>query len=104
MKRIKSLETRTRSWVKSIVWRLLGIFILGFISWLVTHSWKEMTLITIIFHTIRLILYYFHERLWEAISWGRIKHPLSDLPVKGKLKEEDKKIIEEKLRELGYID
>jgi len=104
MKRIKSLETRTRSWVKSIVWRLLGIFILGLISWLVTHSWKEMTLITIIFHAIRLILYYFHERLWETISWGRIKHPLSDLPVKGEIKEEDKRIIEEKLRELGYID
>jgi len=33
-----------------------------------------------------------------------LKHPLSDLPVKGKPTPEDFEIIAEKLRELGYID
>ena len=98
------LETRTRAWVKSVVWRILGIFILGAISWIVTHSWKEMTIITVIFHGVRVILYYFHERVWEKVSWGRIKHPLSSLPVNKEVTPEDLKIIQQKLKELGYID
>lgn len=100
----KTLETHTRAWAKSLTWRIAGILILGLISWLVTHSWKEVTLITIVFHSIRFVFYYFHERIWDRVSWGRIKHPLSDLPVKKKLTSKDLNIVKEKLKELGYID
>jgi len=99
-----ALETRTRAWVKSIVWRILGIVILLAVSWFVTHNWKEMTIITIIFHGVRVILYYFHERVWERIHWGRIKHPLSNIPVNKELTPEDLKIIQNQLKELGYMD
>ncbi len=99
-----ALETHARAWVKSLVWRVLGIIILGFISWTITHSWKEMTIITVLFHSIRMILYYFHERAWESIQWGRIKHPLSILPVKKKIMPEDLKIFKNQLKELGYLD
>lgn len=99
-----AIETHSRAWIKSIVWRILGIVILGTISWLVTHSWKEMTIITIIFHGVRVILYYFHERVWDRIHWGRIKHPLSVLPVNRELEPEDLKLIASQLKELGYMD
>jgi len=99
-----ALETHTRAWVKSIVWRIFGIVILGFISYLVTRSWKDMTIITVIFHGVRVVLYYIHERIWELISWGRVKHPLSSLPVKEELKPEDLQIIRRQLKDLGYID
>lgn len=99
-----SLETHTRAWIKSIVWRIFGIAILGGISWIVTRSWKEMSLITILFHSIRVVLYYVHERIWERIQWGRIKHPLSVLPVKKALTPEDLKIVRSQLKELGYLD
>ena len=74
-------ETKTRSWLKSILWRIIGIFILGGITWLVTHDWEQASLITIIFHGIRLVLYYFHERWWDNVDWGRIK--TTDLLDKG---------------------
>ena len=99
-----SLETHTRAWIKSIVWRIFGIAILGGISWMITHSWREMSLITILFHSIRVVLYYVHERIWERIQWGRIKHPLSVLPVKKPLTPEDLKIVRSQLKELGYLD
>ncbi len=99
-----ALESQARAWVKSIVWRILGIIILGAISWVITHSWKEMTIITILFHGVRVILYYFHERVWERIHWGRIKHPLSNLSLNKELTQEDLKIIHNNLKELGYID
>lgn len=98
------LESHLRAWVKSIVWRMLGIIVLGVVSWLVTHSWKDVTAITIIFHGVRVILYYFHERVWDRISWGRIRHPLSSLPVNKELKPEDLRLIQNQLRELGYLD
>jgi uncharacterized membrane protein len=98
------MDTKARSWVKSVVWRLIGIVVLGAISYAITGSWKQMTLITVIFHSIRVVLYYYHERVWERIKWGRLKHPLSDLPVKETPTREDLEIIARKLRELGYLD
>ena len=98
-------ETHARAWFKSIVWRVLGIVILALISWIVTHDWKEVGVITIIFHTIRVLLYYFHERVWERIEWGRINtHPLADIPVKKDLSLKDKEKVKECLRNLNYID
>jgi len=67
------VDTRWRSLAKSITWRVMGIIILGGLSWLFTRNWEKTGLITITFNAIRLILYYFHERAWERISWGRRK-------------------------------
>lgn len=67
------METCRRSIAKAIVWRILGIIILGGLSWVFTKSWEEMSIITISFNSIRLVLYYFHERAWNRISWGRKK-------------------------------
>jgi len=98
------VDTKKRSAVKSITWRVIGIVLLGIISYLITGDWKEMTIITVVFHSIRLVLYYYHERAWERISWGKIKHPLADLAVKQELAPEDLEIVSEQLRALGYID
>ena len=101
---MKTIETRKRAWIKSLVWRIVGIVILGIISWLITDSWKEMSLITILFHSIRVILYYFHERAWERVNWGRIQHPLSILPVRKTIAPADLQLIRKQLEELGYMD
>ena len=97
------MDTKERSWAKSITWRIVGIVILGAISYAFTHDWGKTTSITIIFHTIRLILYYFHERLWEAVSWGRIKHPLAHLSLRANLTRQDVTEIERLLFEQDYI-
>jgi uncharacterized membrane protein len=66
-------ERLSRSMVKSLVWRLIGIIILGGIAWAITRSWEETTIITVIFHVVRTFLYVLHERIWNRIEWGRIK-------------------------------
>lgn len=65
------MDSRARSWIKSIIWRAVGVVILGTIAYLITGDWEETGVITIIFHAIRTVLYYYHERIWNAISWGR---------------------------------
>jgi uncharacterized membrane protein len=104
LRKKKGFETHTRAWVKSFVWRLIGIVILGVISLKVTGSLKEMSLITLLFHSIRVVLYYVHERIWEKIDWGRIKHPLSNIPVTKELKPEDLQFIKSQLKQMGYLD
>ena len=98
------MDTRKRSWAKSLTWRLFGIALLGLISFLITRDWKQMTVITAVFHGIRLVLYYYHERIWERVSWGKVKHPLAELPVNKSLTPEDLDIVRKKLQALGYID
>ncbi|MCD6385459.1 DUF2061 domain-containing protein [Candidatus Sumerlaeota bacterium] len=53
---------------------------------------------------IKLILYYFHERLWEIIPIGKKKHPLSEIAVKRALDQKDLELIKSKLEELGYFN
>ncbi len=63
-------ETKKRSLIKSLTFRVLGIVTLGIISYIATGSWAETGLITILFNGIRIPQYYWHERRWNKISWG----------------------------------
>jgi uncharacterized membrane protein len=90
--------------VKSITWRIIGVVLLGGITWSVTKDLKEMTLITVLFHSIRMVMYYFHERIWLRVKWGRIRHPLDSIEVKGTLTQEDLDEIKRQLRAMGYVD
>ena len=98
------METHKRSWVKSLTWRIVGIVLLGGIAYAVTRDWKEMSIITIIFHSVRMVLYYIHERIWLRIDWGRVRHPLDEIKIKGKVSDEDLDEIRAKLRAMGYIE
>ncbi len=98
------METHKRSMMKSITWRIVGVVLLGGITYAVTRDWKEMTVITTIFHTVRMILYYYHERIWLRIDWGRVRHPLDGIEISGKLDPEDLEAIRAKLRAMGYIE
>ncbi len=73
-------DSPTRSILKAISWRLIAsgsTFIISFtIFTSATESaFKEIigavSLITAVDIVAKLILYYFHERLWTNIMWGK---------------------------------
>lgn len=69
-------DTKARSWAKSIIWRIIGIIIMPIIILFVyacigKDSAIVATWSTVIFHSIRVVMYYFHERIWESIKWGK---------------------------------
>ncbi|MFX0195399.1 MAG: DUF2061 domain-containing protein [Candidatus Hodarchaeota archaeon] len=66
-------DDHSRSLVKSASYRLLGLCYLLIISYIITGSFWEMVEINAVYHTLRIFDYYFHERLWEHIPWGRIR-------------------------------
>ncbi len=61
-------EHRKRSALKSIIWRITGIVILAFITFIFTRSWIQTGLVTIIHHGVFLLVFYVHERIWLRIE------------------------------------
>ncbi len=64
-------ERRTRSLVKAISWRFIAS--LTTIVWVFIFT-KKLTLALEVgfFEMIsKLIFYYFHERTWNKIKWGK---------------------------------
>ncbi len=96
------MDTPKRSWMKSVTWRIVGVVILGGVTFLFTRDIGKTTWITLIFHSTRLILYYYHERIWERVQWGRLKHPLAHLPVRHDLTREEEKVIRRFLEEQRF--
>jgi len=53
---------------KSVLWRIMGVFILGAVTYAFTHNWVITTTITFIHHATFLIVFYLHERAWIKIK------------------------------------
>lgn len=70
-KKMSFKESHWRSLVKSFIYRVLAISGTGFLVWLITKDVKGAISITIVVQIFLIILYYFNERVWNKISWGR---------------------------------
>jgi len=98
------IETKQRSFLKSVTWRLTALLVLGLISYLITGNWEQMTAITVLYTVIQVGVYFVHERVWARIAWGQKRHPLANLPVNGPLDPVDLEVVKQQLHALGYID
>lgn len=66
-------EKHSRSIVKAISWRVTGTVDTILISWLITREVKFALSIGFVELFTKIFLYYVHERVWNRISFGRIK-------------------------------
>lgn len=64
-------ESPKRSIAKSISWRVVGTMDTILISWLVTGTLTLALSIGMIELITKMALYFFHERVWNRIKWGR---------------------------------
>ena len=64
-------ETKLRSLVKSIIWRTVGVLTGITVTYLFIGDVKKSLWIGITGNTVATICYYFHERVWSRIKWGR---------------------------------
>lgn len=67
----KQSEKPIRSIVKSISWRIVGTVDTILISWIITGKVTTALSIGGIELGTKMILYFFHERLWNTIKWGK---------------------------------
>jgi uncharacterized membrane protein len=64
-------EKPLRSVVKSISWRVIGTIDTIIISWFVTNALTIAFSIGVIELMTKMVLYFFHERIWNTIKWGK---------------------------------
>ena len=64
-------EKMKRSLVKTISWRIVGTIDTVVISLLITEKLTLALSIGLIELVSKMILYFFHERAWNKINWGK---------------------------------
>jgi len=64
-------ESRLRSLVKSLIYRIVSIVGTGILSWLITGDVAEAISITASVQVFLVVVYYSSERIWNRIDWGR---------------------------------
>ena len=70
---------RSRSLIKAITWRAVGstdTFIVGLgVALLFHHTLRHAASIAISISSVesitKVVLFYFHERVWARVQWGR---------------------------------
>lgn len=62
-----------RSFIKAISWRAFGTADTILISWFIAGTFTIALAIGTFELITKTFLYYFHERLWDGIRWGRLK-------------------------------
>ncbi len=67
----KKSEKPIRSVAKAISWRLIGTLDTLLISFILTGEVAIAASIASIDFVTKMFLYFFHERLWNKINWGK---------------------------------
>ncbi len=65
-------EHHYRSLVKTITYRVLIIVSHGATVYMLTHDWRTTVDMTAVSSVISTAIYFFHERVWNHIHWGKI--------------------------------
>jgi len=68
-------EKAYRSIVKTISWRTVGTLDTIIISYFITGDLGMAAAIGSIEVVTKMILYYFHERVWNKIKLGKVRKP-----------------------------
>lgn len=63
--------SRIRSLVKGISWRALGTMDTILLSYLITDRIDLAFQIGGVELVTKILLYYFHERIWDKVKWGK---------------------------------
>ena len=74
-------EKPYRSVVKTISWRTVGTLDTMIVSYFITGSLVMAASIGSIEVITKMILYYFHERIWNKLSFGRVEPPANDYQI-----------------------
>ena len=70
-----SFETRKRSIVKALSWRVLAGVITACVALAMTGQLEFAAKIGLIDTLVKLLIYFLHERVWNRVSYGRIAAP-----------------------------
>lgn len=73
-------ESRIRSLVKSVIYRILSICGTGILTWLITRELGKTLSITLASQIFLICLYYLSERVWNRVHWGKKLYTTNNKP------------------------
>jgi len=65
------MESHKRSIAKTITWRIIAAFVTALVAFLFTKSVVLSVGVGLSDTTIKLFIYYLHERAWNRVDFGR---------------------------------
>jgi uncharacterized membrane protein len=63
-------EDKSRTIVKAVTYRIGDFFLTVVILYFFLGNIEQSAIISLIYHVIETVFYYFHERAWFKIKWG----------------------------------
>ncbi|MEC4672554.1 MAG: DUF2061 domain-containing protein [Nitrospirota bacterium] len=66
------METHLRSVVKGLSWRVFATIVTMVVVWFYTGELSDAALVGFTDASVKIVLYWGHERVWQQIRWGRI--------------------------------
>lgn len=69
--RILDMENSHRTLVKACTWQLIGFVVMTIVNYFYMGSLQSGLGLSALLTGIGLVSYYFHERFWARIRWGR---------------------------------
>ena len=64
-------DSHARSIAKAVSWRITGSLDTFILALLITGSGKWAGSIAVAEMVTKIVIYYFHERVWSWVRWGR---------------------------------
>ncbi|MBN1585259.1 DUF2061 domain-containing protein [Candidatus Uhrbacteria bacterium] len=64
-------ESRARSLVKAIVFRVVAVLADLVLAFVFTRKWNLTVALTLTANLVRFVLYFAHERIWDRVNYGR---------------------------------
>jgi len=62
---------KSRSLVKSLTWRVVAM-VSGFVTlYALSEDISLATVATLITNGVNFVAYYYHERIWNTVGWGK---------------------------------
>ena len=75
------MESHSRSIAKTLSWRLWATIITTLVVFATTKEFKMAMEIGLLDTTIKLGAYFFHERIWNKVNFGREIQPPTDFEI-----------------------
>ncbi|MFH1552363.1 MAG: DUF2061 domain-containing protein [Candidatus Omnitrophota bacterium] len=64
-----------RSFIKSVTWRFIAVLTTMAAVYIYSRDLKESLVVGIGANLVKFFLYYWHERWWNKLKFGRLKRP-----------------------------
>lgn len=72
-------EKHSRTIAKSITWRIVAFISSVLVLYLIIGDLEVSIYHSVIIHAVKTVLYYIHERLWNASNFGQELRPVNKM-------------------------